>query len=145
MSRHWPAWSIASFEPRAHQLGKVAGSSRVILSLPSQCWDYKAHHHAWVFFLRSYYFLSCLFMCMYARLYGYVCLSVCVYLSQMCGCLWNPKQVLASLELALQAVLIHLTWSLGIDLGSSKRAASALNSWASSPAPHTLQGPLSQT
>lgn len=65
--------------------------------------------------------------------FKYTCIYVSVCMCAMCmQCLWVPRGTLHLLK--LQAVLSHLMWVLGILLGSSVRAVSALNHWTIFPA-----------
>ena len=59
-----------------------------------------------------------------------VCVCVCV-----CGVHGGQKRVSDPLELELQVVVSRLMWVLVTELRSSTRAARALNTLATSPAP----------
>lgn len=57
----------------------------------------------------------------------YICVCVRVCTSE-CRCSWRPE-VCDPLELAFQVTVRHPAWVLRLELWSSARAESALNSW----------------
>lgn len=70
----------------------------------------------------------------------YRCLFMCLHISVCTGvqCLWTPE-VLGSLELRLQMVMICPTSMLETELWSYERASDVLNIWVISPALRKLQ------
>lgn len=60
----------------------------------------------------------------------YVSMSAC---ASTCG---GQKRVWDSLKLELEVDVIPLTWVLGTELGSSRKATAALNCYLSNPLAH---------